>query len=199
MEIHLAREGRKFGPYSLEEVRSKMAGGELQAGDLAWYEGAPDWMPVTTLPMFNPAERVAGGGPPPLVVPRLPASPYAPTSGLAIASLACGIAAWSVMPFIPALPAIVCGHMALDQIRRSAGAIAGRGLALAGLIIGYCSLALLAALIAGLFAFGFAMTSSIQDRSASPAIPNQEHADVDAAAHAEPEPAPDGVAAPAID
>lgn len=58
------------------------------------------------------------------------------TSGLAIASLV-----FSVLGPIGSLPAIICGHIALRKIRKEA-AVKGRGLALAGLIIGYAVLCL---------------------------------------------------------
>jgi hypothetical protein len=53
------------------------------------------------------------------------------TSGLAIASLV-----FSLIGPIGSLPAVICGHIALRKIRKEAG-VQGRGLALAGLIIGY--------------------------------------------------------------
>ena len=55
------------------------------------------------------------------------------TSGLAIASLLTGVTC-----IAPA--AIVCGHIALSQIKASAGRLSGRGLAIAGTILGYASL-----------------------------------------------------------
>ena len=59
------------------------------------------------------------------------------TSGLAIASLVLSL----IGPF-GCIPAIVCGHIALRKIRKDAR-VQGRGLALAGLIIGYVGLCLL--------------------------------------------------------
>ncbi len=60
----------------------------------------------------------------------------AQTSGLAIASLV-----FSLIGPIGSIPAVICGHIALRKIRKEA-AVKGRGLALAGLIIGYAVLAL---------------------------------------------------------
>ncbi|UCG59667.1 MAG: DUF4190 domain-containing protein [Phycisphaerales bacterium] len=57
------------------------------------------------------------------------------TSGLAIASLVC-----SLLGPCCSLPAIICGHVALRKIQRDP-ALTGRGIALAGLIIGYVILA----------------------------------------------------------
>ena len=55
------------------------------------------------------------------------------TSGMAIASLVCGIL--NVFPL--SAVAIVLGHISLSQIKKSAGQIQGRGLAIAGLVLGY--------------------------------------------------------------
>jgi len=59
-------------------------------------------------------------------------------SGKAIFSLVCG-----VLSFFPpfALVAIIFGHLSLSEIRRSAGRLKGRGLAIAGLILGYLAVA----------------------------------------------------------
>jgi hypothetical protein len=66
-------------------------------------------------------------------------TPVATTNGLAVASLACGLA-----PFIfgppAAIPAIVLGHLARRQIKRTGEQ--GAGLALAGLILGWATVIL---------------------------------------------------------
>jgi hypothetical protein len=41
-----------------------------------------------------------------------------------------------------AIPAVICGHLAQSRIRRSGGALDGRGLALTGLITGYVCIGL---------------------------------------------------------
>ena len=65
------------------------------------------------------------------------------TSGTAITSLVFGILSWVVVPFIGALVAVICGHIARGEIRRMpAGTIEGDGMAIAGLILGYAQLAL---------------------------------------------------------
>jgi type IV pilus assembly protein PilA len=63
------------------------------------------------------------------------------TSGKAIASLVLGI--FPVIPLVGSILAIVFGHTARTEIRRSAGRLTGDGLALAGLILGYIGAALL--------------------------------------------------------
>ncbi len=69
----------------------------------------------------------------PPVVMGVPAVP-ARTSGKAVASLICGIL---FIFILPAILAIVLGHLALSEIKRSNGRITGNGLAIAGLVLGY--------------------------------------------------------------
>ena len=70
------------------------------------------------------------------------------TSGLAIASLVCGILC---IPIVP----IVLGHIALSQIKRAAGVIVGGGMAIAGLVLGYVLLVFfLILIILSTLAFG---------------------------------------------
>jgi hypothetical protein len=65
-----------------------------------------------------------------------PARPpqVAGTNGLAMASLACGVAQFAIGP-LATIPAIVLGHMARSRIRRTGEQ--GAGLALAGLMLGW--------------------------------------------------------------
>ena len=62
------------------------------------------------------------------------------TSGPAVASLVLGIV-WVF--WIGSILAVVFGHVALSQIKRSYGAVRGRGLAVAGLVLGYLGVATL--------------------------------------------------------
>jgi DUF1707 SHOCT-like domain/Domain of unknown function (DUF4190) len=67
------------------------------------------------------------------------------TNGLAIASLACGVAQFAFGP-LATIPAIMLGHMARSQIRRTGEQ--GAGLALAGLALGWGAVILGIVLIA---------------------------------------------------
>ena len=64
------------------------------------------------------------------------------TSTLAIISLVFGLLGWSFVPWIGSLVAIITGHMARGEIRRSPVALDGDGMAIAGLVLGYAMLAL---------------------------------------------------------
>lgn len=70
----------------------------------------------------------------------VPGSSKTSTSGLAIASMVLGIL-W--IWWIGSLLAVVFGHVALKQIKDSNGTRGGRGMAIAGLVLGYIGVATL--------------------------------------------------------
>jgi uncharacterized protein YacL len=85
-----------------------------------------------------------------------PAPAYAPATTnrvniLAVISL--------VLAFIFSLGAVICGHIALSQIRRTGES--GRGLAIAGLVLGY--LGLVAGLILVISVFVLASSGVLMD------------------------------------
>ncbi len=81
------------------------------------------------------------------------------TSGLAIASLVCGITAWTILPiFLTAIAAVITGHMAKKEIRAGGGSISGNGMATAGLILGYVNIALV---VVAVCAISFLMINSV--------------------------------------
>ena len=74
----------------------------------------------------------------------LPPLPYAKKdSALAIVSLVSGLVAWTFIPVVGAIAAIITGHLAKKEIRDSGNALGGNGMALAGLILGYIQLGLM--------------------------------------------------------
>ena len=75
------------------------------------------------------------------------------TSNLAITSLVSGILGWTLLPFLGAIVAVITGHMARSEIRKSTGELDGDGLAVAGLVLGWLSLALVVVGVFILFAF----------------------------------------------
>ena len=60
MMIHISRDGEQFGPYSPDQVQEYLAAGQLLPTDLAWYEGAADWVPVITVAGGAAAMPVSG-------------------------------------------------------------------------------------------------------------------------------------------
>lgn len=64
------------------------------------------------------------------------------TSSFAVVSLVAGILGWTLLPFLGSLAAIIFGHMARGEIRRSNGQLDGDGFAIAGLVMGWLSVAM---------------------------------------------------------
>jgi len=86
--------------------------------------------------------------------------PAQPTSTLAIVSLISGIASWFILPFIAAIAAVITGHMAKNEIKKSNGMLGGNGMATAGLVLGYVQLGLglcLCIVVAAMLAFGMSI------------------------------------------
>ena len=73
--------------------------------------------------------------------PYEPVPPTTRTSTLAIISLVGGITGFTVLPMLGAIVAVITGHMAQSEIKKSSGMITGKGMATAGLIMGYLVLA----------------------------------------------------------
>jgi hypothetical protein len=182
MQIHIARDGKPMGPFSLEEVNRQLAAGTVSLSDQAWYEGAAGWAPLSTVP------GVSAGGPTGTLPPQ-PASPPAPSVPAVTPSAAGGpvapipppalpneqLAVWSLVlsllavcgwcctPVgITAIGGVVCGHLALSRIKAEPR-LQGHGLAVAGLIIGYCAIA--GWLLKILFFGGLAATQILKDLS----------------------------------
>ncbi len=75
------------------------------------------------------------------------------TSTLAIISLVLGILGWVMLPVVAPIGAIITGHLARAEIKRSQGQISGDGLAVGGLVLGYIQIALLVIGVIMLFLF----------------------------------------------
>ena len=50
MQIFVFRNNQKYGPYSLDDIKIYLASGNLSGADMAWFEGATDWMPLSQIP-----------------------------------------------------------------------------------------------------------------------------------------------------
>ena len=91
--------------------------------------------PIPTQPVYQPG------------VPAPPTYTPPPADGLAIGSLISG-----VFICIGSIPAVIMGHLALGRIARSNGAKGGRGIAIAGVILGWVGTALLLLIVLGIIA-----------------------------------------------
>src|SRR5438105_282124 len=80
---------------------------------------------------------------PPPTPPTPPVSqPIPRTAPIAIWSLVLTVLSFTCGWLFTAIPAVICGHIARSKIRKSGGALRGKGIATAGLILGYIALTL---------------------------------------------------------
>jgi hypothetical protein len=150
MQIHIARDGKPVGPFSLEEVNRQLATGMLSLSDQAWYEGAAGWAPLSTVPGVSggsPASAVSTSAtvvPPAGTVATAVTTPGASTEPLAILSLVLsllGMFGFCCTPVVlTGIAGVVCGHLALSRIK-ARPELQGHGMAVAGMIIGYVAIA----------------------------------------------------------
>ena len=80
--------------------------------------------------------------PPPTPPPPPVSQPVVHTAPTAIWSLVLAILSFTCGWLFTAIPAVICGHIARSKIRKSGGALGGKGIATAGLILGYIALVL---------------------------------------------------------
>jgi hypothetical protein len=97
--------------------------------------------------MSEPQYPPAPVGPPPVYV-------RAPTNGLAVTSMVLGILGvvgliWIISPIL----ALVFGYVAKGQIDRAGGAQEGRGMAIAGIVLGWVGLVLGIAMLLWMWVF----------------------------------------------
>lgn len=154
MHYLIARDGQQLGQFSEEEVRSGLFEGRYLATDVAWTEGMSDWRPLGEL-MGPGVTRVS---PPRASTAAAPGGWTATTqtAGLAITTLVLGIITLLTCGGLGlgAIATIICGHLALSSIGKSRGTLGGRGMALAGLIMGYVSLVTMAVAIVASLSMG---------------------------------------------
>lgn len=79
--------------------------------------------------------------------PSLPPTPPKTNDGLSLTSLILGILSVIGCSIFSGIPAVITGHIALGRTKKDPAQYGGRGLALAGLIMGYVSIALLVLLV----------------------------------------------------
>ena len=137
MQIYVHKNNQQLGPFTEAEIKAQLASGAITLQDHVWWQGQANW-----LPLGQTALGTAGVG-----VGSLPTMPGAPvpegvvygttarTSQLAIWSLVCGCLSLLCSLFA-SVPAIILGHMGLSEIKKNPG-LQGRGMAMAGMILGY--------------------------------------------------------------
>lgn len=126
-------DGQKLGPLSDQDLMSWARAGRLRPSDLVWQDGMPEWLPASRVPQLSEvvsrvAAPAAGIGNDPVMRALLPVG----RSGWAIAAGYLGLFSLLV---IPAPFALVCGLLAVRDIRRNPDKH-GMGRAVFGIVLG---------------------------------------------------------------
>ncbi len=166
MHYHVGRNSQQLGVFSGDEIRAGLTKGSFYSTDLAWSEGMSGWKRLDEVfgPLPKPAEHFSAS----VLTLHGQTSAQAhgrvmPTPGTAVASLVLGIISLVTCYFgiFFAIPGVICGHIALSEIKQSEGRQEGRGLAIAGLVLNYIWVGLiLLVLLCFLFIGGLAAVAS---------------------------------------
>ena len=158
---YFAKNNKQQGPVTGSDLKKMVLSGEVAGTDLVWRDGMKDWVPASEVSNFEAS--VSGQA----AVPQFPATgqlsqAYPPgvhgqvvgpprTNSSAIVSLVCGITGMTGcicgLTVIASIVAVIMGHVARREIRESAGAQLGDGMALAGLIMGYLEIVIIAGMM----------------------------------------------------
>ncbi len=130
----LGADGKEYGPINAEGLRQWIRQRRAGATTLVQIEGGTDWKPLSSLPEFAEALGADHQIPAAGDLPAAPPPRFGPvkTSGLAIASLICGILGFLC---VPALAGMVLGVIALVKISKSHGELRGQALAIVGICL----------------------------------------------------------------
>ena len=139
-------EEKNVGPISLDDIQPLIANGIVNNDTMIWKVGSSKWnnarkalpsffksIPPSPPKALNRPEQCRGNI-------EVPDACSHPKSGLAIASLICGIVGGVFST--ASIPAVICGHVALYKINRDPSSNGGRKMAIAGLILGYIGIIL---------------------------------------------------------
>lgn len=127
-----AVEPEQWGQYQGKTIPCSKCGQKFTVGALGVSAALPPITPADPVPGAHP---VAGYRTSPGYGAYAGEAPK--TSGIAVASLVMGIASF-LLPVILSIPAIICGAIGMSKTKDPR--VGGRGLAIAGLVLGICSI-----------------------------------------------------------
>lgn len=161
MQWYFAKNGVQMGPIGIEELKAKLASGEVSGSDMVWRDGMPDWRKaaevpeLAMVPVSSPQQVV------PQPTPEASNSPYAaptaapgsytpppPEAGKATTAMVLGIIS-VVTGFFCCLSGLPCGILAIvfaSQFNKAAALnpalVTELGKAKTGMITGWIGIAL---------------------------------------------------------
>jgi hypothetical protein len=139
-------DGKEYGPVTLDQLKTWIAENRFNAQSRIRAEGSYEWKTASEIPEVAAILGVPVSEPaaPPLAPADL-SSRSQSSQGLAITSLVLGIVSVVAVfcgGLLAGIAAIICGHIAFNRVKRNPAQYSGSGMAMAGFILGYVSLAL---------------------------------------------------------
>gem|GEM_PF-1829738 len=185
---YVSIDGQQMGPYEEGVFRSYLQSGRIQAHHPVWTEGMSSWEPVSSVsiwkgvitaasssevprelgsPSASPRKTETSTTPQTLATRSQPTQPHATPSTHkgAMVSLVLGLLSFVFGGPLTAVPAIVMGHKARKEMTLHPH-LQGKGLATAGLVLGYLQVALFVVMLVVYFVFALV-----------PMLPSQEEED----------------------
>lgn len=151
MHYHVGRNSQQLGVFSGDEIRAGLNNGSFYATDLAWNDAMSGWKRLDEVfgPLLKPVDRYAVSIPQPYVQTAHAGNGVMPIPGTSVACLILGIVSLVTCHFgiLFAIPGVICGHVALGEIKRSGGRQDGRSLTVVGLVLNYIWLGLVLLLL----------------------------------------------------
>ncbi len=162
-------DGKQYGPVTLEQLKTWVAENRFNAQSQIREEGSFAWKSASEFPEVA---EILGIPPSAPVLPEFPGGTAEvagtqPSQGLAIASLVLGIVSVAAVicgGLLAGIAAIICGHIAFNRAKRSPARYGGSGMAMAGFILGYVSLALSLVVLPAMFLPALARAKSRAQR-----------------------------------
>jgi hypothetical protein len=171
MQWYYSKNATQLGPVTDEELRAKLASGEVTASDMVWKDGMPDWKPAASVPELGvmiPTQAVGAPNDPayqqsPNAPPAYGAGPQV-SAGKATASMVLGIVSlvfslcgcYGIVISLPcAILAVVFGTQFKKEAESNPMLAAQLGPARAGVIMGWIAIGLLLLFTVGIMFFGF--------------------------------------------
>lgn len=177
MQWYYAKNGVQMGPVGIEELKAKLASGEVTGADMVWREGMPDWrkaaevQELAVIPAAQSAATVSSDSQTPYSPPSAnpvpqsyPGAPV-PGSGKATTAMVLGIVAavfavcgcYGIMVSLPCgILAIVFGGQFKKEAELNPALSPEMGKARAGVILGWIAIGIALLITIGIIVFGFA-------------------------------------------
>ena len=139
----IGSDGRQYGPIELEQLKQWARQGRVDPRTRVLAGTPPAWQLAGELPELQGLFP----GVPPVLTPSAVDIPTARpqgagNSGLATASFVMGLLGLLCLGIFAGVPAVICGHVARSREKRDPKVYRAGGLAKAGLVLGYVSIAM---------------------------------------------------------